>query len=143
MAERHISLPTPFSSGDVKDWFQRFDICARANGWEAGTKAKKLPTLLEGGALAAWLELTYKQQEDYTKVKKAMEKAMMPMSFVSLDKFHCRSLRPGKAVSLYVHDLRKLLTHALALCYTSFWLEFQRLLQSRYEHQAKSLYWMQ
>ena len=88
MAERHISLPTPFSSGDVKDWFQRFDICARANGWEAGTKVKKLPTLLEGEALAAWLELTNEQQEDYDEVKKAMEKAMMPMNFVSLDEFH-------------------------------------------------------
>ena len=50
MAERHISLPKPFSGGDVKDWFQRFEICARANGWEAATKATRLPTLLEGEA---------------------------------------------------------------------------------------------
>ena len=47
MAEHHISLPKLFSSGDVKDWFQRFDICARANGWEAVMKGKKLPMLLE------------------------------------------------------------------------------------------------
>lgn len=113
MAERHISLPKPFSSGDVKDWFQRFEICARANGWEVGTKAKKLPTLLEGEALAVWLELTNEEQEDYAEAKKAMEKAMMPMTFVSLDDFHRRKLRPGEALSLYVHDLRKLLTHAL------------------------------
>ena len=113
MAERHISVPKPFSSGDVKDWFQRFDICARAYGWEAGTKAKKLPTLLEGEALAVWLELTSEQQEDYGVAKKAMEKAMMPMNFVSLDDFHRRKLRPGEALSLYIHDLKKLLTHAL------------------------------
>ena len=50
MAERHISLPKPFSSGDVEDWFQRFDIYAHANGWDAATNAKKLPTLLEGEA---------------------------------------------------------------------------------------------
>ena len=35
MAERHISFLKPFSSGDDKDWFQQFEICARANGWEA------------------------------------------------------------------------------------------------------------
>ena len=113
MAERHISLTKPFSSGDVEDWFQRFDICARANGWEAGAKAKKLPTLLEGEALAVWLGLTSEQQDDYAATKKAMEKAMLPMNFVSLDDFHRRKLRPGEAISLYVHDLRKLLSHAL------------------------------
>ena len=37
----------------------------------------------------------------------------MPMNFVSLDEFHRRKLRPGEAISLYVHELRKLLTHAL------------------------------
>ena len=113
MAERYVSLPRPFSSGDVEDWFQRFDICARANGWDAGTKAKKLPTLLEGEALAVWLELTSEEQEDYDETKKLMEKAIMPMNFVSLDEFHHRKLRPGEAISLYVHELRKLLTHAL------------------------------
>ena len=61
MAERYVSLPRPLSSGDVKDWFQQFDICARANGWDAETKAKKLPTLLEGKALAVWLEVMSKQ----------------------------------------------------------------------------------
>ena len=92
MAERHISLAKPFSSGDVKDWFQCFEICTRANGWEAATKAKKLPTLLEREALAIWLELTSEQQEDYAVAKKAMEEAMMPMTFVSLDDFHHRKL---------------------------------------------------
>ena len=113
MAERHISLPKPFSSGDVEDWFQCFDICARANGWDAATNAKKLPTLLEGETLAVWLELSTEQQNDYAVTKKVMERAMLPMNFVSLDDFHRRKLRPGKAISLYVHDLRKLLSHAL------------------------------
>jgi len=37
-----------------------------------------------------WLKLTNEQQEDYKEVKKAMEKAMMPMNFVSLNDFHHR-----------------------------------------------------
>ena len=37
----------------------------------------------------------------------------MPMNFVSLEDFHRRKLRPGEAISLYVHDLKKLLTHAI------------------------------
>jgi len=113
MAECHISLPSPFSSGDVKDWFQRFEICVQTNEWEVAVKVEKLPMLLEEEAFTVWLELTNEQQEDCKEVKKTMEKAMMPINFVLLDNFHCRKLRPGKAISLYVHDLRKLLTHAL------------------------------
>ena len=58
---------------------------AHANGWDAAKQAKKLPTLLEDEALAVWIELSAEQQDDITQVKAALEKAMMPMNFVSLD----------------------------------------------------------
>ena len=47
MADRHVSVPKPFASGDTTDWFQRFDICSKANGWNDAKKAVKMPTLLE------------------------------------------------------------------------------------------------
>ena len=52
------SLPKPFSRGNVSEWLQRFDICCEANSWNDDIRVKKLPTLLEGEALAIWLELT-------------------------------------------------------------------------------------
>ena len=113
MAERHISLPKPFSSGDVRDWFQRFEICARENGWEAATKVTKLPTLLEGEALATRLELSNEQQGDYKVAKEEIKKAMKPMEFVSPDDFHRRKLRPREALSVFVHDLKKLIDQAI------------------------------
>jgi len=70
MAECHISLPKAFLSGDAKDWFQRFKICKTANGWKEEDQVVRLPTLLEGEALAIWLELTPEQQEDYSVKKK-------------------------------------------------------------------------
>jgi len=76
-------------------------------------QAKNLPILVEGEALAVWLELTDDQQKYYVATKKAMEGAMMPMNFVSLDEFYGRKLHPGEATSLYVHNLRKLLSHTL------------------------------
>ena len=39
------------------EWLTRFEICARANAWTDERKALTLPTLLEGEALAVWLEL--------------------------------------------------------------------------------------
>ena len=46
-ANRHISIPKSFSEGNTREWFQHFEICCRADGWNDETKALKLPTLLE------------------------------------------------------------------------------------------------
>lgn len=78
-----------------------------------GKKKTKLPTLLEGEALAIWLELTADQQKDYTVAKREIQNAIMPMGFVSLDEFHRRKLRPGEAIPVFVHDLKKLLEMAI------------------------------
>ena len=113
MAERHVSVPKPFASGDANEWFTRYEICCKANDWKDGTPALKLPTLLEGEALAVCLELSEEQQGNYETAKKAICEAMMPMEFVSLDEFHRRKLRPGEAVSIFVHDLKKLLEQSM------------------------------
>ena len=39
--------------------------------------------------------------------------AIKPMSFISLDDFHKRVLRPGEALSLYVYELKQLLSQAM------------------------------
>ena len=48
----------------------------------------KLPTLLEGEALAVWLELSQEEQKDYAGTKQKIINAIKPMSFISLDDFH-------------------------------------------------------
>ena len=113
MAEKHISIPKPFSSGDIGEWFQRFEICCKANSWDDAKKALKLPTLLEGEGLAVWLELSEEDQADYKVTKGKMVAKMAPMGFVSLDDFHKRSLHPGEALSVYLHALKKLLSQAM------------------------------
>ena len=113
MAERHVSLPKPFASGDATEWFQRFELCCKANKWDAAAQALKLPTLLEGEALAIWLELKEDEQATYATAKKNIVKAMMPVVFVSMDEFHRRKLRPGEALSVFMHDLKKLLGQAM------------------------------
>ena len=112
-ANRHISLPKTFASGDVGEWFKRFEICCSANEWNNTTKAAKLPTLLEGEALAIWLELNEDTQKDYKEAKKKIIEKMAPQAFVSLDDFHKRRLHPGEPISVYVHELKKLLDQAM------------------------------
>ena len=106
----HVSLPKPFSTGHAVEWFQ---ICSRANEWNDAKKALKLPTLLEGEALAVWIELTDDEQKDYAVTKKKIIDAIMPMRFVSLTDFHKRMLMPGESLSMYVHQLKQLLGQAM------------------------------
>ena len=63
---KHISVPRPFESGNIMEWLSHFEICAKANGWDAAVKAVKLPILLEGEALAVWLDFTEEEQGDYS-----------------------------------------------------------------------------
>ena len=63
---------------DAVDRFQWFDICSRASGWDTVVKAAKLPTLLEGEALAVWMELITELQDDYSVTKKEIQLAVMP-----------------------------------------------------------------
>lgn len=109
----HISVPKSFCDGDAREWFQRFEICSKANQWNDATKALKLPTLLEGEALAVWLELSDAQKADYKVAKEQLTTKMAPTEFVSLEEFHSRKLRPGEAIALYLHDLKRLLQQAM------------------------------
>ena len=108
-----ISVPKQFSEGSPADWFQRFEICCTANGWGDETKAKRLPTLLEGEALAVWLELSEAEQKDYKAAKAKMLERMGPVQFVSMDDFHRRRLLPGESLSVFVHELKRLMDQAM------------------------------
>ena len=113
MATGHVSVPKSFSDGDAHEWFQRFEIYAAANQWDGAKKALKLPTLLEGKALAIWLELSTEQKADYAVAKEQLIAKMAPTEFVSLEEFHSLKLRPGEAITLYLYDLKRLLCQAM------------------------------
>ena len=74
----------PFASGDAHDWFKRFNICCRANAWDAATKALKLPTLLEGEVPVIWSDIEEEQDSNYDTAKGKIINTKMPTKFVSL-----------------------------------------------------------
>ena len=113
MAEQHISVPTSFAGGDVAEWFQRFEICSRANRWDAAMKTLKLHTLLEGEVLAIWMDLSVEEKDSYETAKQTLTSKLTPASFVTLDEFHRRKLLPGEALSVFVHHLKKLLLQVM------------------------------
>ena len=65
--------------------------CSKANGWTEEIKTAKLPTLLEGEALATRLELDEEERKEYEKVNEKMVEILMPTGFVTFDQFHQRT----------------------------------------------------
>ena len=112
-ASNHVSLPKPFQSGNISEWFTRFDICCDANEWDNDKRAIKLPTLLEGEALAVWLDLSAEEKKSYAKVKETLVSRITPNTFMTIEQFRQRKLIPGEALSLFLHDLKQLLDQAM------------------------------
>ena len=106
-------MPKQFSEGNPVKWFTRFEICCRANGWEEDVKAKRLPTLLEGEALAVWLELNEDKQKSYKDAKARIIIRMSPVQFVLIDDFYHLKLLPGELLSVFVHELKRLMDQAM------------------------------
>ena len=88
------------------------DLCGRER--VAGdTMALKLPTLLEGEALVAWLAIPGKTRGDYCATKQALKNALKPTEFSAFAEFQSRKLRPGETVHMYAHHLKRLLDAAM------------------------------
>ena len=68
---KHISVPRTFESGDIIEWLS----------WDTAVKAVKLLTLLEGEALAVWLDLTEEEQADYSVTVDKLRRKLAPSGF--------------------------------------------------------------
>ena len=97
MADRYISIPRVFASGDIEEWLQRYEICASANNWKEEEKALRIPTLLEKESLAVYLDLNASDRKDY-QVKNALLNAFQPPEarFIALQEYERRKMHPGE-----------------------------------------------
>ena len=69
--------------------------------------------MLEGKALAVWLELSKGQRADYVVVKEQLITKMALTKFVLLEEFYSYKMRPGEAIALYLYSLKCLLQQAM------------------------------
>ena len=53
------------------------------------------------------------ERKEYEKVKEKMVEILMPTGFVTLDQFYQRKLMPGESLFVFIHDIKKMLEHAM------------------------------
>ena len=109
-ADKHISLPRIFSSGDFKEWLKRFNICAKVNGWDDSKKNAKVAPFLDGDALAVYLELD-RSKDKFADVVAALVRNFHSPSeeFNIITAFNERKMLPNESPRLFLHELKKLL----------------------------------
>ena len=81
----------------MREWLQKFEICSDANGWDRAKRGKKV---LEGKALAAWMELTEDEKKDFGVVKSKLIIKLAPLQFVLLEEFQKCAIFPGESVGM-------------------------------------------
>ena len=67
-----------------------------------------------GQTVGTWLDLSEEERGNFETAKKTITGKLMLAPFVTLDEFHRRKLLPGEALSVFVHDLKKLLGQAMS-----------------------------
>ena len=89
---------------------QRY-ACAKANGWNADVKIKKLPAFLQGQAASHFYAFDDASHESYTNTVKALKEAMCPLAIKEIyyAEFEMRLLKPGEDPSIYKWELEQIL----------------------------------
>ena len=59
------------------------------------------------------MHLSAKEKDNYETVKQTLISKLTPALFVTMDEFHQRKHLPGKALSVFIHHLKKLLLQAM------------------------------
>ena len=87
----------------------------RMDRWKNDAMVVKLPTLLEGEALAVFTEIGEDERKDYQKVRDAVKRVFHPTEaqFSVLKQFEKRQLLPGESPRMFLHSLKRFLNAAM------------------------------
>ena len=111
MSDNKIYLPEPFGEGDFR--LSVVELCAAANGWDAGARLLRLPTLLRGRSFAAFEMLTLPEDDlkDYEAVKEALKCKLDPdtdeQRRLARSRLLERKLTPGEDTDSFLWDLTR------------------------------------
>ena len=110
-----IAVPTPFSSGDIVEWLDRYVTCADANGWNEQQRLQRLPPYLSGQA-----NLLYRRLQDNERDTWAHLRANLIAQFYPAEtrtartiEFHTTRHNAGETIDAYAYRLERKLDQAM------------------------------
>eukprot|EP00731_Ephydatia_muelleri_P001712 Em0001g1712a len=99
-----LSVPKLLVTGDAVLWFQRFDLCSKANGSTEQIKTAKRPTLFERRPGEIWTATNGRTTRVDGRDSDACRR------YIQL---HLRILRAAESLSVFIHELKKMQEHAM------------------------------
>ena len=96
--------------GSFDEFFEHFELLARANDWPDAEKLVKLPWFLRGNALDVYRELPVDVKQNYGTLRRELAKKLQPpqMGRFYARELHQRKQQPGELVVDYARALQRL-----------------------------------
>ena len=110
-----MSIPSKFEDGNIVEWLNKFEVCARANQWDDNARLRRLPTFLNGRAFAVYSRLTEQQRGTIQNLQNALLESFLPPEArgARYMEFEGCVKRPDESVETYVYRLEQLFGQAL------------------------------
>ena len=114
-----VVKPQSFANGDIEDWIQHYELCCRANRWEAndGLKLLTMATHFRGRALAVYSRLRDADKATYPALKTAMIRAFAPDTAerrrLAHQQYVSRRWKSGESMEECARALERLLDKAM------------------------------
>ena len=102
-----IGVPTPFSSGDIVEWLDRYVECADANGWNESQRLQRLPPYLTGQASLLYRRLHANERDTWDHLRANLVAQFYPVESRTARTIEFQSTRftIGETIDAYAFRL--------------------------------------
>ena len=109
------AVPTPFSSGDIVKWLDRYVVCADANGWNEHQRLQRLPPYLTGQASLLYRRLQADQRDTWVNLRANLIAQFYPVEMRTARTIEFQSTRYniGETIDAYAWRLERKLEQAM------------------------------
>ena len=118
-AVKHVNpatyaVPTPFSSGDILEWLDRYVACANANGCNENQRLLRLPPYLTGQASLLYRRIQANQRDTWPNLRANLIAQFYPVETQTARTIEFQSTRyVGETIEAYAFRLERKLEQAI------------------------------
>ena len=109
------TVPSPFSSGDIVEWLDRYVACADANGWTIEQRVQRIPPYLTGQANILYRRLADGEKDTWAHLRKNLIAQFYPIETRTARTIEFQSTRftPGETIDAYAYRVERKLDQTM------------------------------